>query len=62
MTPDEFTKIAKERYNIDFRTIQEAIEEYEKEMLKENKNLINEHQGIKNAISLMERIENVYEN
>lgn len=60
--PAEFTKIAKERYNIDFRTIQEAIEEYEKEMLKENKNLINEHQGIKNAISLMERIENVYKN
>ena len=53
--PAEFTKIAKERYNIDFRTIQEAIEESEKEML-------NEHQGIKNAISLMERIEKVYKN
>ena len=37
IVPAEFTKIAKERYQIDFATIQEAIEEYtNKQMLKES--------------------------
>lgn len=35
--PAEFTKIAKERYKLDFMTIQEAIEE--EEILKENKTI-----------------------
>lgn len=35
--PAEFTKIAKERYKIDFATIQEAIDEYnDKQLLKEH--------------------------
>lgn len=37
IVPAEFTKIAKERYHIDFATIQEAIEEYtNKQLLKES--------------------------
>ena len=37
IVPAEFTKIAKERYEIDFRTIQEAIEEHEHQtLLKES--------------------------
>lgn len=47
--PAEFTKIAKERYNIDYATLQEAIEEHTIEILKESKDS-------KNIISLMERM------
>lgn len=47
--PAEFTKIAKERYNIDYATLQEAIDEYAIEILKESKDS-------KNIISLMERM------
>lgn len=47
--PAEFTKIAKERYNIDYATLQEAIDEYAVEILKESKES-------KNIISLMERM------
>lgn len=47
--PAEFTKIAKERYNIDYATLQEAIEEHAIEILKESKES-------KNIISLMERM------
>lgn len=36
IVPAEFTKIAKERYNIDFRTIQESIEEHS-ELINESK-------------------------
>lgn len=37
IVPAEFTKIAKERYKIDFATLKEAIEEYEhKQLLKES--------------------------
>ena len=47
--PAEFTKIAKERYNIDYATLQEAIDEHAVEILKESKES-------KNIISLMERM------